>query len=67
MTPPRKELGGKGLIPDSITHRGAQVTTARGEAVEPHGFKGRPGNDCEACGMSHLNRRIHPLWIVEGA
>lgn len=65
--PPRKDLGGTGLISDSITHPRAQVTPARTEAPEPHGFKGRPGDDCETCGLSHLDRRIHPLWLVEGA
>ena len=67
MTPPRKDTGVTGLISDSITHRGAQVTTARGESVEPHGFKGRPGDDCDSCGLSHLNRHVHPLRLVEGA
>lgn len=67
MTPPRKDVGVTGLISDSITHPRAQVTPARTEAPEPHGFKGRPGDDCETCGLSHLDRRIHPLWLVEGA
>ena len=65
--PPRKELGVTGLISDSITHPPAQVTPARTEPVEKHKFKGQPGNDCEVCGLSHLDRRIHPLRLVGGA
>tara|TARA_R100001244_G_scaffold6385_14_gene7537 strand:+ start:1263 stop:1889 length:627 start_codon:yes stop_codon:yes gene_type:complete len=65
--PPRKEQGSTGLTQDiSIAHE-PQLQTARGEVEskpDPHGFRGRPGEDCERCGVSHLNRTVHPLWLL---
>lgn len=66
LSPPRKEQGTKGQNKDTSLTRQGQPQEAVGQEVEPHGFKGRPGEDCEECGRSRLNQRIHPLRLVRG-
>ena len=71
MLPPRKESGSNDDLPQDITLPSVtEVQTARedekrNEEMSPHKFRGLPSDDCETCGTSYLNRRVHPLHLIQ--
>ena len=68
--PPRTHRGQTEDLPQDISISSAtELQTARDdeksdEEMGPHKFKGSPGDDCDACGSSYLNRRVHPLHLI---
>lgn len=71
VDPPRTELGQtEDLLQDIQLPSATESQTARGDGeakdeMGPHKFRGQPGDDCEACGASYLNRRVHPLHLIQ--
>ena len=69
--PPRKEQGStKDKTQDIHLPSATELQTARedeGTEIDPHKFQGNPAaGDCLLCDKSHLNRRMHPLWLIHG-
>lgn len=61
---------GRGLTQDIQLQSATESQIARGDGeakdeMGPHKFRGQPGDDCEACGSSYLNRRVHPLHLIQ--
>lgn len=70
MLTPRTHRGSKGDLSQDISLASeTELQTARedekrNEGMSPHRFRGHPGDDCERCGGSYLNRSTHPLHLL---
>lgn len=73
LLPPRKDSGSEVDLSQDIQLRSAnEPETAREDdeakdEMSPHKFRGQPGDDCDTCGGSYLNRKLHPIRLLKGA